>query len=267
MRSSMRARYLAPGDQVNFICDHLEGEAKDEIRYRPREDKEDPERILTILQDLYGCSLLLYRRTSFPGSSRRGILYRNTHALCCLMEKVVKSAPTAMPNSDFLLRDQFVEHVLDPALRRELKQIVRRNPRYTLLDVRGEAIQWEREGRAYESRARSYSVPSLCAMQSSKVSGRAAVGSSNNHSGEMAELREMMRKQQEQINQLTEYLRSLQLPPRRPSNSSGPVICRRCQQPGHYARNCDHERVIPQVPSLQSGPGPRESACSQPAEN
>lgn len=50
-----------------------------------------------------------------------------------------------MPNSEALVRDQFVEHVADSSLRRELKQLVRRLPS-SLLGVRSEALRWEREG-------------------------------------------------------------------------------------------------------------------------
>lgn len=42
-----------------------------------------------------------------------------------LMEQVEQHAPNGMPNADVLLRDQVIEHVLDSALRRELKQSVR----------------------------------------------------------------------------------------------------------------------------------------------
>lgn len=63
----------------------------------------------------------------------------------CLMEKVVRHVPDAMPNTKRLLRDQFVEH--DCALCRELKQFVQCYPVNTLLDERREAISWEKEGR------------------------------------------------------------------------------------------------------------------------
>lgn len=44
------------------------------------------------------------------------------------MEKVKQCTPTGMPNAEALLRDQFVEHVLDSSLRSELKQLVLRQP-------------------------------------------------------------------------------------------------------------------------------------------
>lgn len=56
VRSCLRARQLSRVNQAFFIYDHLEGEAKDLIRYRPKEDREDPEKVFKILQELYGCS-------------------------------------------------------------------------------------------------------------------------------------------------------------------------------------------------------------------
>lgn len=62
------------------------------------------------------------------------------------MEKVERCTPSGVCGAPTLLRDQFVEHVRDANLRRELKQVVRQHPEYTLLDIRAEAIRWEREG-------------------------------------------------------------------------------------------------------------------------
>lgn len=57
-----------------------------------------------------------------------------------------RESPHAIPNAEALLRDQFVEHVIDIGLHRELKQLVRHQPSSTLLEVRSEAMRWEREG-------------------------------------------------------------------------------------------------------------------------
>lgn len=64
-----------------------------------------------------------------------------------------------MPQSDLLLRDQFVEHVIDSDLRRELKRLVRQTPGLSMLEVRAAAIRWERVGGPSDvTRGRSYSV-------------------------------------------------------------------------------------------------------------
>lgn len=243
VRASMRGRYLTPIDQAYFIYDHLEGEAKNEIKYRPKAERENPDKILSILQDIYGCPQSyvalqekFFSRKQFEGES----LQEYSHALFKLMYEVLENAPGVMPNSTMLLRDQFVEHVLDPALCRALKQIVRANPDYTLLEVRKEAIQWEREGMSVEGRARSYSVPSLCATHLSTTSN---TPSAARYSTEIAEIKEMLRQQQEQLNLLGESLSRLQNPSKRSPVNRSQVVCRRCQQPGHFASHCDNERV------------------------
>jgi hypothetical protein len=108
---------------------------------------------------------------------------------------VLKSAPDAMPSSAILLRDQFVEHVTDPALRRALKQIIRAHPSHTLLDIHKWviyglfwAIRWEREGMSVEGQAQSYSVSSLCATHVSTTSNTSSTG---NYSTEIAEIKEL----------------------------------------------------------------------------
>ena len=130
VQASMRARHLGSNDQANFIFDHLEGEARDEIKYRPRTDREDPERVLSILKDLYGCpkSYVSLQEDFFSRRQLEGeSLQEYSHALYCLMEKVVANAPNRMTNSAIVLHDQFVEHVNNSDLRRELKKLVQQN--------------------------------------------------------------------------------------------------------------------------------------------
>lgn len=266
----VRVRHLGSLDKAYFMFDHLEGEARDEIKYRPRAEREDPGKIESVLKELYGCSKSyvalqenFFSRKQLDGES----LQEYSHALLSLMDKVKQCSPDSVPQSDQLLRDQFAEHVLDSDLRRELKRLVRQTPELSMLEVRTAAIRWEREGRPSDvPRSRSYSVPSLCAMQCARAQQSAPAPSTNPASSEMAELRAMLLKQQEQINQLTSSLSMLQVPPRqvRPSRQL-PVICRRCQKPGHYARECDNERVIPvQTPVPQSR---HDSTSASPAGN
>lgn len=269
VNACVRVRHLGSLDKAYFMFDHLESEARDEIKYRPRAEREDPAKIESVLKELYGCSKSyvalqenFFSRKQLDGES----LQEYSHALLSLMDKVKQCSPESVPQSDQLLRDQFAEHVLDSDLRRELKRLVRQTPGMSMLEVRAAAIRWEREGRPSDvTRGRSYSVPSLCAMQCARAPQSVPTPSANPPSSEMAELRAMLLKQQDQINQLTSSLSILQGPPRhaRPSRPP-PVICRRCQKPGHYARECDNERVVPaRSPVLQS----RHDDSSSPAGN
>ena len=250
VQACMRARHLSPADQAFFLYDHLEGEARDEIKYRSSLERGDPARIMAILEELYGCSesYVALQEAFFSRKQHEGeTLLEFSLALMSLMERVKQRAPAGMLNVECLLRDQFVEQVLDSTLRRELKQFVRSQPTATLLDVRGEAIRWEREGLPSAFRGRSNSVPSISGIQYG-VQGAHSVASIP-HSSEMSGIQEMLRQQQEQLNQLTQTLARMQRPyaphARSFSAQRGPLVCNRCQRPGHFARECDGVRASP----------------------
>lgn len=265
-RACMRARHLEAREKALFICDHLEGDAKEEIKYRPRAEKTDPEKIFSVLRDLYGCteSYMTLQQSFFSRQQQEGeTLHEFSLALMALMEKVKQRAPDSMTNADILLRDQFVEHVLDSALRRELKQFIRRQPQATLLEVRGEAITWEREGLPGGARGRSFSLPSAYGIQY-RVQGHPHAASPGpvqpeapamSQSNELSEMMKLLKQQQEQLSRLSQTVDTLQNPPMpsRPQRR-GSLVCHRCQQHGHFARDCDGPRV-PSRPRANSFSG------------
>lgn len=55
-QACMQARYLSKVDIAFFLYDYLEGEAREEIRHRPSKEWGDPDKIITVLCELYGCS-------------------------------------------------------------------------------------------------------------------------------------------------------------------------------------------------------------------
>lgn len=255
----MRARHLSASDQAFFLFDHLEGEAREEIKYRPSEERLDPAKIIEVLQELYGCaeSYVALQEAFFSRRQHEGeTLLEFSLALMGLMASVKQCAPGGIPNAEFLLRDQFVEHVLDGSLRRELKQFVRRQPTATLLEARSEAIRWEREGLPGGFRGRSNSVPAVFGAQC-VVQGSRQLGVGPPQTSALHEMREMLKLQQEQLNQLTQSISRLQSSHQHSRAAfRGPIICRRCQQPGHIARECDGARVPahtqPPLPPSQS---------------
>ncbi|KAI4905570.1 hypothetical protein NFI96_009239, partial [Prochilodus magdalenae] len=50
VQACMRARYLSPADQAFFLFDHLEGEAREEIKYRSSAERGDPDKHLARLE-------------------------------------------------------------------------------------------------------------------------------------------------------------------------------------------------------------------------
>ncbi len=55
-RACMRARHMSTVDQAFFLIDHLEGEAREELRYRSGVERRDPDQIIAALRELYGCT-------------------------------------------------------------------------------------------------------------------------------------------------------------------------------------------------------------------
>lgn len=262
VKVSMRARHLKHNDQACFIYDHLEGEARDEIKYRPRAEREDPDRVFEILKEMYGClkSYITLQQDFFSRKQLEGeSLQEFSHVLYCIMEKVVESSPARVSNSGLLLRDHFVEHVNNSDLRRELKRLVRRNTDLTLLDVRAEAIRWEREG---GPAGRGNTMSAFCTTQTTSLQPRLDGSLDSSTSSQLAALTALVHKQQEQLNQITQTLAAMQKPPA--SQPSRPnIICRRCQRPGHYASDCENERSRPRPSFTVSAP---QIACSSPPQ-
>lgn len=273
----MRARRLSGIDKAYFLFDHLEGEAREEIRYRPNVEKEDPEAIFKILRELYGCSqsYVALQEAFFSRKQQEGeSLLEFSIALMTLMDKVKRRAPEGLINSDVLLRDQFVEHVQDGALRRSLKQFIRQKPTAILLEVRTEAIRWEQEGSVEPPRPRSFSLSSL--ERPGGVAGASCMVTSttredSSFKSEFAEMKEMMKLQRLQLEQLSRDMAAMQDSRRPRFSRDQPPLCLRCQKLGHIARDCDGVRVPRSSSAGPRGytgpPDPRSPRGSQPTGN
>lgn len=259
---SLESRHMSQIEQALFIYDQLDGEAKNEIKFRPLSERNDPKKILDILKEIYGCSQSyiglqkqFFQRRQLDGESLR----EYSHALLSLMEAVKRRSPRLIPNADHLVRDQFIEHVRDGMLRRELKRLVRLDSNVSFLTIRSEAIQWVEEGEHVGNpRARAYScdtqveVMGECNMESQTVTLKATT--------ELSELKECLRKQQAQLDMLMNHLSltNTHPPPHREpmANAPGPFrydptgkpICLRCNQVGHIARFCRAGRGPSMVP-------------------
>ncbi|XP_037402125.1 uncharacterized protein LOC119265439 [Pygocentrus nattereri] len=256
VRRSLEGRHMSPREQALFIYDHLDGEAKTEIKFRPASERNDPEKILTILVDIYGCSKSyiglqkqFFHRRQLEGESLR----EYSHSLLSLMEIIKRQSPRPIANGDHLVRDQFIEYVRDSMLRRELKRTVRLNPNVPFLTIRSDAIRWVEEGEhGGLARTRAYSCDTqLEVVGEYRAASQAVTAQPSN---ELAELKECLKKQQAQLDMLLTHLSlgnkspstqgaSLgQTAPSYPYDSFGRPICVRCKQPGHIARFCREGR-------------------------
>lgn len=260
IKSVMHSRHMSTRDQAQFVYDHLIGEAKDEIKFRPKRTRDHPRQIFDILLEQFNNSkpLIVLKERFYARKQQEGESLREfSNSLFSLMDEMIHCCPNGVAGSTRLLTAQFIQYVRDGHLSRELKRIAREQPEYDLHDIRDEAIRWEREGRSWEGSSHSHSVPLAYSMQQEQAR---AVPSTT--ALELAELRAMLKEQQGQIQELTQAVRACQNPPRQPFAQRNPIICNRCQQPGHFSRDCDGERVRPQ-PQVQRSHPPSNGAGSR----
>lgn len=170
-----------------------------------------------------------------------------------LLVRAKQQSLNAMLNVELLLRNQFVEHVPDSALPFKVKQLVYHQTTATLLEVCCEVVRWECKDTPGGVRGRSHSVPLAHVFECSVQEGALSGVDHSPQCSEISELREMLKLQQ-QLTQLTQSVAQLRNQPccvqpfRR-----GSVLCRSCQNPGHFAGKCDREHVDPPSPLLPPG--------------
>lgn len=271
VRRSLIVRPVPVAEKALFVYDLLDGEAKAEVKFRPASDRDDPEKIFTILLDMYGCSQSLvglqkqfFQRRQLEGETLR----EYSHALMALMEAMKRKNLPGICNPDHTLRDQFIEHMRDNTLRRELRRQVRLNPEMSFLEVRSEAIRWADEGEAPGVRPRAHS----CAADVQVVGTYRSNSHSPEFTNELGELKDCLRKQQVQLDAILKHL-SIS-----PSNTvgvavgsrpgaarfqaDGKPICLRCNKAGHIARFCRSDLAGMQV-NLREGAGTGRGQLTQ----
>lgn len=257
-----------------FLYDHVEGSARAELDFHCNTDKDTPEKIFSILSENYSCSksyvtaqLQFFQRNQKEGETLREF----SHALKSLMDIVVQKTPGGVPNSDQILRDQFVEQVQDDMLRRELKRQISQNQIMSFTALRGVAIKWAEEGRNLSKpRGRAFS----CNTYSDPVIPTVAETNvvSVQTPSEFKELKECLLKQQAQLDAIMKHIglsyapqaslrKEKEAKPYR-FEPNGKPICLRCNKAGHIARFC---RTQMQPVSLNRNAGTQATVQSNDA--
>ena len=139
---AIKSRTTADDEKVNFIISHLEGAAREEIRYRPASEKKKPREVLAILHEVFGDKGTLSELFSEFLQCQQGeeqSLQEFSHVNMCKLDKIYKRDPKAIPNRDLTLRNQFAENVKPVWLRRDLKKRIRERPEIVFSDIREEA--------------------------------------------------------------------------------------------------------------------------------
>lgn len=130
-------------EKVDFLISHLEGPAREEIKYCHPSAKETPKQILDILRETFGEQATSSELTAdFYGTKQEDgkSLQEFCHVLMKKLDRIVKVDNSFVSEPEKMPRNQFAENVNDTWLRRELKKLVRAKSYIPFTELREEAI-------------------------------------------------------------------------------------------------------------------------------
>lgn len=193
VQNSMNYRQYREREQAAFLYDHLEGGAKQEIRYSTPEVRRSPTLILEVLKEAYGhpYSLTASQKRFFDRKQKAGEGLREfSHSLLSLAGDINRCNGGVELCGEQTIRNQFAENIRDPSLRQELKRLMRQDPNIKFSALRRESMLfWEEDN--VPDRASYNLAPEDAAVE---CSGITTTNKSFNPDSFLLELRDAMRK-------------------------------------------------------------------------
>lgn len=222
--------------KIDYIIDHLEGKAKQEIKYRLIRGTTNAADICNMLTETfsndktYTLQQDFFSRVQKDGESTQEYAY-------ALTDLVVRMKHLKMDvEHDKILKERFANGVLDKNLRRELFRLNEDAPSIKFHELRKRALQWEETGREDDR----------------KTSGKVKASFEEMTSSNLVKLLTDQQKQLQQMQQLMQTMiggsqgpttaqykdQAKSVPSSTSSQKKPKIICRYCKEPNHVVKDC-----------------------------
>ena len=249
-------KMMGEDEKVQFLLDHLTGRAKDELRIRDGSSKNTAGKIVKLLKELFQDSdtvaqmqQTFYQRDQKVNES----LQEYSLVLLKLAGRLQKKAPSAVGNMDVLLRERFIEGILDKQLRREMRRFAMEHSEAPFHAFRQKVLTW-----AEDSKSHLTATVSTHKQETLQVDAQSCEESSIMKM--LKQQQELIQKQQKQLDELSAALKTSTVSQNGYQNSNRggargrgfrgrgrgrgnqhSNLCFNCQEEGHYARSCPNK--------------------------
>ena len=200
-----------------FIKDHLGGDARKEILGRGSEVGDNPQKIMAVLEKVFGdgdtLPQLQQRYFSYKQGPHEDLLACSL-GLVTLYDRIASLDPTYQVCRESVLKSRLAEAVRDVGLKRELRRLNVESPSLSFFQLRDRAVEWLGNSGKSEGTVNEVVAPETSSLILDLLKKQA----------------DQMEQQQKQINALLQERTRAPRPRDR--------RCYTCNKPGHLARDC-----------------------------
>lgn len=238
-------------ERIEFVLDHLTGNAKSEIRMRPSDMKKSADDILKIVEETFKIQDNLaqlrhkfYEREQTENES----LESYSLSLMKLMHIISKKEGGDNSNNEKILTEKFIDGVRDYQLKRELRKFSMENPSMPFIEFRGRVLLWVDDRQPNSSK-------NAASINKVSIEETTAETQSKDILEMIKKQQELLEKQQKQIDFLTQNVPRQQFHYRgrgihpfrgrsrgrgygRGLGRSNTITCYHCHEEGHKKPEC-----------------------------